>query len=266
MHELDAPFPLPAGAVTDFRARGFVRLKQVLSPELLMRYRSDLTRIVREKDGNAIPLEERDTYGRAFTQIFNLWREDSEAERLMRSQRLARIATELLGVTGVRLYHDQALYKEPRGGHTPWHCDQFYWPLSSDRTVTVWIPLQPVPMHVGPLAFAAGSHNLDNGRNLAISDDSEAHLARVLEGYEVIDEPFELGEVSFHAGWTYHRAGPNQSNDVRAVFTIIYMDKDMRLVEPTSNERRFDAEMWCPGVKVGEIIDSPINPVLYSRE
>ena len=44
------------------------------------------------------------------------------------------------------------------------------------------------------------------------------------------------------------------------------MDKDMRLVEPTSNERRFDAEMWCPGVKVGEIIDSPINPVLYSRE
>ena len=55
-------------------------------------------------------------------------------------------------------------------------------------------------------------------------------------------------------------------NDVRAVFTIIYMDKDMRLVEPTSNERRFDAEMWCPGVKVGEIIDSPINPVLYSRE
>lgn len=27
-------------------------------------------------------------------------------------------------VDGVRIYHDQALFKGPGGGHTPWHCDQ----------------------------------------------------------------------------------------------------------------------------------------------
>ena len=65
----------------------------------------------------------------------------------------------LLGVAGVRLYHDQSLYKEPGGGITPAHADQYYWPLASDRIVTAWIPLQPVPEDMGPLAFYAGSHH-----------------------------------------------------------------------------------------------------------
>lgn len=29
-----------------------------------------------------------------------------------------------LQVDGVRIYHDQALFKSPGGGPTPWHCDQ----------------------------------------------------------------------------------------------------------------------------------------------
>lgn len=70
-------------------------------------------------------------------------------------KKLASIASQLLEVDGVRMYHDQALFKEPSGGHTPWHADQYYWPLSSDRTVTVWIPLQATPLELGPLPSAA---------------------------------------------------------------------------------------------------------------
>lgn len=55
-----------------------------------------------------------------------------------------------LQVKGVRVYHDQALNKEPHGGYTPWHCDGFYWPVQSDKIVTAWIPLQvgstPAPL------------------------------------------------------------------------------------------------------------------------
>ena len=47
-----------------------------------------------------------------------------------------------LKVEGVRLYADQALYKEPHGGYTPWHCDASYWPLATDKVVSAWIPLQ----------------------------------------------------------------------------------------------------------------------------
>ena len=58
---------------------------------------------------------------------------------------------------GVRMYHDQALYKEAGGGITPWHADQYYWPLETDKTITAWIPLQATPLEMGPLEFSAGS-------------------------------------------------------------------------------------------------------------
>jgi Phytanoyl-CoA dioxygenase (PhyH) len=62
-------------------------------------------------------------------------------------------------VGGVRLYHDQALYKEAGGGPTPWHADQYYWPLTTDRVVTAWVPLQAVSADMGPLAFAERTHS-----------------------------------------------------------------------------------------------------------
>ena len=149
-----------------------------------------------------VPLAERDTYGRAFLQIENLWRHSPVVEDFIRSTRLARIAAELLGVPGVRLYHDQALYKEAGGGITPWHCDQYYWPLSTDRTVTVWVPLQDVPAEMGPLTFAAGSHRSSTGRELVIGDESEQALADYVarSGYAVDDSPYAPGGRSSPRG------------------------------------------------------------------
>ena len=81
----------------------------------------------------------------------------------------------------LRLYHDQALYKEPGGGITPWHADHYYWPLSSDRMCTVWVPLQQTPLEMGPLEFASGSHRFRVfGRDMPISDESEARLQEAL--------------------------------------------------------------------------------------
>jgi ectoine hydroxylase-related dioxygenase (phytanoyl-CoA dioxygenase family) len=62
------------------------------------------------------------------------------------------------------MWHDQALYKEPGGGFTPWHADQQYWPMASALCVTAWLPLQAVPMELGPLSFAPGSHLKKIGR------------------------------------------------------------------------------------------------------
>ena len=81
----------------------------------------------------------------------------------------------------MRLYHDQALYKEPSGGITPWHADQYYWPLNTDRCCTAWIPLQDTPLEMGPLAFSPGSHMVDLGRSLEISDQSEATIKEALK-------------------------------------------------------------------------------------
>ena len=76
-------------------------------------------------------------------------------------------------------------------------------------------------------------------------------------------EPFDLGEVSFHSGWIFHRAGANTTDKLRKVMTIIYMDKDMKLKAPVNEGQQNDLETWCPGVKIGSVVNSPINPVLF---
>ena len=263
---LEEPFHLTPDQIAFYQENRYIKLKQVLPPDVLHHYAEVIHDKVKELNTMHLPLEERDTYSQAFLQVMNLWRKSEEIKRLVFSKRLARIATELMGVRGVRLYHDQALFKEPGGGFTPWHADQYYWPLSNDHTVTVWIPLQETPLDMGPLEFSAQSHRLNNGRSLKISDESEKQIERMLRkgNFQHIVEPFELGEVSFHSGWLFHRAGANTTDQMRRVMTVIYMDQDMELKTPENDNQQADWETWCPGAKVGALIDTPLNPVLYS--
>jgi len=265
MKEIDDPLALDPSYRVAYERDGFVRVKGVFNASTLAHYRERISaEVVRRNAGN-VPLEQRDTYHKAFLQVTNLWRNDEVAREFVFGKRLAGIAAQLLGAGHVRLYHDQALYKEPGGGITPWHADQFYWPLDSDKTVTAWVPLQATPLEMGPLAFAAGSHRLTVGRELEISDESEATLKEALAAgrFREINEPFELGEVSFHSGWTFHHTGANRSQDARAVMTVIYMADGIRLVEPQRKQHRADWEAFMPGLQAGHVVDSPLNPVLY---
>lgn len=263
---LDTPYSLNEAQIAQFRRDGYIKLKDVLSHEELETYRYEITRLVKELNTQEVPLEKRSTYGKAFLQVPNLWCHSRLVKEFVMGKRLARIATELMGTRGVRMYHDQALYKEAGGGYTPWHVDQFYWPLSNENTVTAWIPLHPVPVENGTLSFSVGSQKIKFGRELEISDESERRIQEHLKlsDFPVDETPYDLGEVSFHYGFTFHRAGPNKLDYPREVMTIIYMDSDMRLIEPKNEAQKNDWTNWCPGAQIGEMIDSPLNPVLYS--
>ncbi len=263
--ELNTPYSVSPEAIAFYREFGYVKLKNVLSPEVLSYYGDIITDLVFKLNKLNKPMEERTTYERAFLQIMNLWREDETAKEFVFSKRLAQIAADLMEVEGVRLYHDQALYKEPTGGITPWHADQFYWPLASPKTVTVWIPLQATPMEMGPLAFAEKSQAVEIGRDLEISDESEAIMSQSLTQFNLNEGPFDLGEVSYHAGWLFHRAGPNVSKSARKVMTMIYMDKDQRVMQPRNSYQIADWETWLASAPVGSVPDSPLNPLLFSR-
>jgi len=49
----------------------------------------------------------------AFLTVYNLWREDETIKELIFSKRIGKIAADLMQVNGVRMYHDQALFKKP---------------------------------------------------------------------------------------------------------------------------------------------------------
>lgn len=264
---LDQPYDLQPDQVAFYRENGYIKLKNVLSQEVILYMNETISAEVVRLNTQHLPMEQRDTYGKAFLQIMNIWTKSKPVKQIVFSKRLAKIATDLMGVNGVRLYHDQALFKEAGGGHTPWHADQYYWPLSSDNTVTAWIPLQPTGLELGPLEFSAKSQQLQEGRTLKISDDSETVIQKklTLNDYKKVVEPFDLGEVSFHSGWVFHRAGANNTNQMRKVMTVIYMEKDMWLKQPENENQQADWDAWCPGARVGEVIDTPLNPVIFER-
>ena len=256
-------YQLDEGQINFYRENEFIKLKNVFTREEVGYYKDYIFRKTLELNTNLKPMEERNTYDKAFIQVINLWRECEKVKEFVFGRRLAGIAAALMEVDGVRLYHDQALFKEGKGGFTPWHADQQYWPLATDKTITAWIPLQEVTMDMGPLSFAGGSHKVHDFRGLEISDDSEGIIGKFMEKTDVECSAYELGEVSFHSGWMYHRAPANTSGKMRGVMTVIYMDKDMVLKEPENSNQVHDGENFCPGIKVGELCDSELNPVLF---
>lgn len=261
---LETPYQLSSEEKTFYNDNRFIKLKGVLNEETCYYFNEVITSCVNRLNTETREFKDRTTYQKAFLQLFNLWQHDERIKYLVFSKRIARLAADLMQCSGCRLYHDQALFKEPGGGITPWHADQYYWPLNSDKTTTAWIPLQAIMPEMGPLEFSAGSHIITEGRDLEIGDDSEEKIQKRLRitNFKHVIEPFELGEVSFHSGWVFHRAGANQTEHMRKVMTIIYMDESMRLKQPENENQVNDWNTWCPGAIVGEIIDTPLNPIL----
>src|SRR5690606_24114851 len=126
---------VPEVKVNEFQHDGHTLTRDILSKEEVEAYHEVIFNAAQKYNSQKRTLEERDTYGKAFLQIMNLWREDEAARKFVLAKRFAKIAADLMGVENVRLYHDQALFKEPGGGPTPWHQDQNYWPLQTTKTI-----------------------------------------------------------------------------------------------------------------------------------
>ena len=170
---LDDSISVDSKTIQKFREDGHTLIKNLLKPFEVASYRNVINEAAYAFNNEKRPLDKRDTYGKAFLQIMNLWEVDNAVKQFTLAKRFGKIAADILGVDHVRLYHDQALYKEPGGGFTPWHQDQYYWPLSTNNTVTMWMPLIDITEEMGMLTFAFKSHKAGIVGNLAISDESE---------------------------------------------------------------------------------------------
>ncbi len=251
--------------IADFRRDGHVTLRGLVEPGLAESWRETVEDVLEALPDRRPPAEQRRLIQRAFRQEFNLWEHDERARALVFSPQLATAAARLLGCRAVRLYHDQALFKEPGGAATPWHADAAYWPVEDGhRTITAWIPLQPIPREMGPLSFAAGSQQLGEGVRLTISDTSERELGETLarEGVTVVEEPFELGDVSFHEGWVLHRAPANTTSEPRRVMTVIYLDAELRVAAPVTPAQEHDLAAWLGGAAPGTLPSEGSNPLV----
>lgn len=270
MNDLQLPaltdqYQISHSDITNFRNNGHVLLQSVLQPAEVSAYRDVINEAAYKYNTEVRKLEDRDTYGKAFLQIMNLWEVDEQVRKFTLAKRFAGIAAALLGVKNVRVYHDQALYKEPGGGFTPWHQDQYYWPLDTNHTITMWMPLIDITEQMGMLTFASGSHVGGSVKNVAISDESESELNQFIssKGYGVNRaQTMKAGDATWHYGWTLHSAPGNHSDLTREVMTIIYFADGAKVTTPINDHQENDRNKWLGGLAPGELATSRHNPLV----
>jgi ectoine hydroxylase-related dioxygenase (phytanoyl-CoA dioxygenase family) len=266
--KLNEEYVLSPEQIRQYQEDGHIFLPKVADDETVAEFERIITEWVMKLNPHDKPVSQRDTYGKAFIQVGNLWERSEEIRRFVLARRFAKIAADLMGVDGVRIYHDQALYKEPGGGHTPWHQDQIYWPLDDDNSITMWMPLVPISEEMGTMTFVSGTHRLGFVSREAISDESHRTLGEFIRAKQFPQVNYgamAAGDATFHAGWTIHSAPSNPTDRMRKVMTIIYIADGTRVAEPDSNARRNDLKRWFPGLKPGDLAASPLNPLVYKR-
>ncbi len=263
--DCSADYVVPADAIAAYGRDGHVLLRAVASAEEVAAFRPVIAAAAMRYNNERRPMSERDTYGKAFIQVMNLWRHDPGVARFTLAKRFAGIAANLLGVKRVRIYHDQALFKEAGGGHTPWHQDSVYWPIDGTRCVTMWMPLIDITPDMGAMSFCSRTNTAGSLGEAVISDDSDAHFAALVAelGHPVSTPvPMAAGDATFHGGWTVHNACANTSGPLREVMTVIYFADGLTVREPENPAQQRDLDTWLPGLVPGDVAASEINPLV----
>ena len=252
--------------VTAFTRDGFVVVPDLLTEAELDRYGAavDAAVAARQRDDHRT-LEQKSRYEQSFQQCMNLWETDPPVVPLTFHPRVGRVAAELLGVDAVRLWHDQALYKEAGGRETDPHQDHPYWPVAEHDQVTAWIPFDGSTRHTGAMAYVPGSHRLGLDRFVDIfgvfgpePEDILAHPDLASTEPVLVEVP--RGSVAFHHGLTVHLAHPNSSDRVRRVHTMIYFRDGCTRSSPFPHP-----SVERDGIEVGAPIAGPVTPIVWPR-
>ncbi len=263
---LTEPFPITADLAAKYQRDGHVLLHGLLPSQEMEHYRALISEIV-EREGRPRTVRVSDDVSSPlFLHMANVWRSSEEIRELVFARRFARIAAELMGVHRVRLYHDEALLKEPGGVATPWHKDHYNWPLATHHTIRLWLALADIRLEMGGMRYATGTHRAGQFPEMHPSYEADELFKRIIRAHNipVVSYSMKAGNASFHSGELLHSALPNESLERREVLAVIYYEDGAKIMEPNHEHRRRDMAEFFPGLRAGDIAASALNPLLYA--
>jgi len=257
--------------IKKYQDDGFLYYPGLLSPEEVAELKQaviDTAKSMGKKKvaGGAIDeLEDKDDYGtKVFTQRLNLYKLNDTIRSYMLNPKLGEMMCQLSGVDGLRVWHDQALIKEPYGNPTAWHLDTPYWSFFSRNALSVWIALEDATYQNGCMYFVPGTHKLATSDNVGIGPELGA-LFKVYPKMGEIDPvavPMKAGDCSFHNGICAHGAGANMTRGRRIAMTCAYMPEGSTF----NGQRNILPDAYFQALKIGDLLDNDDwNPVVYSE-
>ncbi|MGO9879053.1 MAG: phytanoyl-CoA dioxygenase family protein [Acidimicrobiales bacterium] len=258
---------------------GFLSVSEFLQPDELADWRAKVdTAVTNRRDqrlsfasedamniaSQATSKEEQDYYDSVFTQRVNLWQTDKAFRDLLFQEPLGSFVGKLAGVDGLRVWHDQALIKEPYGSPTSFHLDVPYWSFTSADAITIWIALDDATVENGCLCYVPGSHKAKKFDNVAIGHAIGALFDVYPEWRDVkaVPCPVPAGGAVLHNGLTFHGAGANMTPGRRRAITCAYMPDGATF----NGQRNVLPDEYLATLKVGDVLNNEAqNPLVYSR-
>lgn len=261
----NTPPLLEPGAVEQFQRDGFIAVPGLIAEHELAAAKNAIDAAVAQRCAEDMrALEEKNRYEQTFIQCMRLWEDYTSVRPFTFHPKIAQAAAELLEAQAVRLWQDQALYKEPGGQPTTAHQDQSFWPIGDAPLISAWVALSDSTQANGAMSYVPGSHKA--GRLKAVDITHQSKPYDVLEDAALLGRKPQLveavaGTVIFHHGYSVHMAGANQTEEVRRAMTMVYIaDGAIRQQDwPVFGLDRDE-------VAVGAVIEGPGIPIAWPRE
>lgn len=267
-------FQLTKEQIEYYQTNGFIVIEDFLSPDELQHWRSAVMEAVNERGGRKMPdkdlkigeddgiNEDADYFGKVFDQLLNLWQTNDKVKEIMFDERIGEMAARLAGVEGIRIWHDQALFKRPWANPTAWHLDTPFWSFADKKAISIWVALDDATLENGCLYFIPGSFKETTYEFKAIGKNMDA----VFEVYPQFAKtaPFvakmKAGSCSFHNGLTIHGAGPNMTPGFRRAMTCAYMPDG----NVFNGQKNILPDEYVKTLKVGDPLNNnEQNPLIY---
>jgi len=260
--------------IESYRSSGFLVIENFLSGDELEHWRKTVTSAVKERGGIKIPgkeikvgeadgiNEDADYFGKVFDQLINLWQTDKGAREIMLDERLGKMAAQLAGVDGIRIWHDQALIKRPWANPTAWHLDTPFWSFSDCNAISIWVALDNATLENGCLFFIPGSHKQTSFDKITIGRNMDGifDVYPQLKNSMPIAAPMKAGSCSFHNGLTVHGANANMTSGFRRAMTCAYMPDG----NVFNGEPNILPDKYVEKLRVGDPLNNDeLNPLIY---
>lgn len=256
-----------------YQENGFVIIEDFLDPQELETWRTYINEAIAERKEQKLVPQGKDSkdwtagdsyYDRVFVQRINLWQTHEGVRELLLDSRIGKMAAELAQVDGIRIWHDQALHKQPWANPTGWHLDNPYWSYHNRDALSIWIALDDATLQNGCLYFVPGSHKVTTFENSNIGEN----LGDLFEIYpdlaNTMPVPAEMkaGSCSFHNGLAAHGAGPNMTPGWRRAMTCGFMPDGSTF----NGQKNILSDEQMEKLSIGDVLeDDAQNPLIYHR-
>lgn len=204
-----------------------------------------------------------DYYAQVFTQCLRLADTHEGMHDLMFDARMGELVGTLAGVNGIRIWHDQALFKPAYGNPTAWHLDNPYWSFYSPDALSIWVALDDATLENGCLYYLPGTHKTARYENAGIGANQRDLFKSYPEWMEIpsVATPARAGSAVIHNGLTAHGAGANMTNGPRRAMTCAYMPDGSVF----NGQKNILPDELFKSYQIGDVLNSEWNPLIWSK-